>query len=323
MHDLLLSSVALLSFAGVLGAKSDLSNITIHQLENHITQQEAAVAGVIDGAQKLIRWYDAPNTPTDTVILYFHGYSASRQEIDPVPKLLADALGANIFYTRFKGHGITGGGVAFKGVTFEDWIADAEEAMQIARILGKKVIIIAHSNGAVMAMHLMQQYPQEIVAGLFVAPNFRPTNRASTLLTNKWGYKLATLLYKDSLYGSVDGDKFTAPEGLFPHVWSNTQHLHATQALAIGVKRLQAYPVERMRVPLFVIASDHDKVVETSYTKKIFMRYGVENQTAKELRIENHTNTQGEHTITGDMKAPHTSKPFAQAMLAFIHAQQP
>ncbi|NIZ40057.1 alpha/beta fold hydrolase [Entomospira entomophila] len=313
---MLITSLSCLLMASGLSAKTTIPN---DNLDTFLKEMESTIPGVMDGAQKYIRWIDEPDQASDFVVLYFHGYSSSRQEIDPVPPLVADALQANLFYTRFTGHGIKNGGIAFKGVTFDDWIADAEEAMEIARIIGKRVVILAHSNGAVMAMHLMKQYPEEIVAGLFVAPNFKPKNAAAGLLTTNWGYKLGTMIYKDSLYSMSDSKDYQIPAGLFPYVWSKSQHLDATRALAIGVKQLQSHPFTQMRVPLFIVASEHDQVVSTAHTKKIFAKYGIDHRTLKELHLENHTNTHGEHTITGYYKAPATSQAFADAMIAFIH----
>ncbi|WDI34032.1 alpha/beta fold hydrolase [Entomospira nematocerorum] len=315
MRNIIMTSLSWLLVTSGLSAKVAIPS---DNLDTFLQNMESQVSGVMDGAQKYIRWINEANQPSDFVVLYFHGYSSSRQEIDPVPPLVADALEANLFYTRFKGHGIKNGGISFKDVTFDDWISDAEEAMEIARILGKKIVIIAHSNGAVMAMHLMKHYPQEIVAGLFIAPNFKPKNAAAGLLTTNWGYKLGTMIYKDSLYSMSDSREYTIPQGLFPYVWSKTQHLDATRALAIGVKRLQSYPFTEMTVPLFIIASEHDQVVSTAHTKKVFAKYGINHHVIKELRLENHTHTLGEHTITGYYKAPATSQPFADAMIAFI-----
>lgn len=318
MRDFFIFSLTWIMINSSLHASN--ASISINNLDEFLTNQEAQVSGIMEGAQKTIKWYDnSVGTKREYTILYFHGYSSSRQEIDPVPQIVANALQANLFYTRFKGHGIKGGGHAFKGVIFEDWINDAEEAMTIAQLLGKHVIIIAHSNGAVMAMHLMHRYPSTIKAGLFVAPNFRPKNPAAALLTTQWGYKLATLIYKDSLYSTPSEPKnLTTSKNLFTEVWSNSQHLDATKALAIGVQRLKKYPIETMHVPLFIVASDFDKLVDTTYTKKIFMRYGIKHKTPKKMIIENNTQTPGEHTITGQYTAPHTSELFAKAMIDFI-----
>jgi alpha-beta hydrolase superfamily lysophospholipase len=315
MYKTLLPTLVLLLAGSKIMAKPLPSN----NLDTFIANQESLVAGVMDGAQKQIVWHNQADTPTDFVILYFHGYSASRQEIDPVPRLVAEGLQANLFYTRFAGHGIAGGGVAFKGVTFDNWLADAEEAMDIGRIIGKRIVIIAHSNGAVMASHMMKKYPSEIVAALFVAPNFRPLNRLAPLLNTGPGYKLATLIYKDSLYGLPEsGRAADLDPNLFAHVTSKQQHLDATRAMADGVARLQKFNMQAMQVPMLIMLSDLDSVVDSAYTKKIYSIYGRDFATPKELRIENNTGAPGEHTITGQFKAPATSAYFANTMIHFV-----
>ncbi len=290
----------------------------IEALESFLTESEAQVPNVLEGAAKKIVWASEPNVASEVAIIYFHGYSSSRQEIDPVPQLVAQTLNANLFYTRFAGHGIEGGHDSFKDVTFDDWLADAEEALAIGRVLGKKIIIMAHSNGAAIATFLVNahQADGDIIATLFVAPNYQPKDKKSNLLANPIGAMIGRKMY-GGYHGSADKPTII-PDGSYPYIWSNSQHFDATIALAIGINRLHKLDFENLTVPLFIVASDFDNVVSTPYTYTVFARYGNLHPIQKELLILNDTGTSGEHTITGNAKAPGTVATVATSMVRFV-----
>ena len=48
---------------------------------------------VVPGAEKRIRWFQGKeNSRTEFAVVYLHGFSATRQELAPVPELLATKL---------------------------------------------------------------------------------------------------------------------------------------------------------------------------------------------------------------------------------------
>ena len=90
-------------------------------------------------------WHDTVGAKTKTSIVVMHGFSATSEEIRPLPDLVAKELGANIYFMRFKGHGRDGNALA--SATAGDWLEDTAEAMEIGRRIGEKVIIIGTSMG--------------------------------------------------------------------------------------------------------------------------------------------------------------------------------
>jgi len=89
----------------------------------YINQREQAFS-------KRIVWAGAPGTRTPLAIVYIHGFSASAAEIRPLPDLVAQALGANLFYTRLAGHGQDGPAMA--SATADAWLSDTAEALSAA-----------------------------------------------------------------------------------------------------------------------------------------------------------------------------------------------
>ena len=71
-----------------------------------LRKAESAYDDIKPGAERTIQWAD-PDAPQKTPIslIYFHGYSATRQEVSPVCEQVGEAIGANVYFTRLAGHG--------------------------------------------------------------------------------------------------------------------------------------------------------------------------------------------------------------------------
>ncbi|MGQ9724322.1 MAG: alpha/beta hydrolase [Tepidimonas sp.] len=116
------------------------------QIDDWLVQQEAMVAGVRPGTAKGIVWYGAARQRTPWAVVYLHGFTASRVETWPLAERAAQALGANLFYTRLAGHGLPP--EALRTVTPQDWLADAVEAVRIGHAIGERVLVVGTSTGA-------------------------------------------------------------------------------------------------------------------------------------------------------------------------------
>ena len=67
-------------------------------LNTYLQNQEARFDDVTDGTEKVIHWAN-PSTKEKTPLafVYFHGFSATRQETMPVPELIAKHFNSNIY----------------------------------------------------------------------------------------------------------------------------------------------------------------------------------------------------------------------------------
>lgn len=77
-------------------------------LDQYLAESESEFNDIIPGAEKKIFWAGKKGVQTPYSLVYLHGFSACRQETAPLSEIVAEKLGANLFYTRFKGHGRTG-----------------------------------------------------------------------------------------------------------------------------------------------------------------------------------------------------------------------
>ena len=107
----------------------------------YFAAQEARFDDITPGVQKQVIWASKGGSETRWSILYVHGFSATSQEIRPVPDEVAVALGANLVFTRLAGHGRPGAALA--DVTVNDWMRDVAEGLAIAREAGEQVLVIS------------------------------------------------------------------------------------------------------------------------------------------------------------------------------------
>ncbi|CAN0582233.1 unnamed protein product, partial [Ectocarpus sp. 12 AP-2014] len=136
---------------------------------------ESAFDDITPGVEKRVVWADGfYERRTPVSVVYIHGFTATSEEIRPVPDRVAGALGANLFFTRLAGHGRPGD--ALRDVTAVDWVADTAEALAAGRAVGDKVVIIATSTGGTLAAlaALEPEMFKDVAALILVSPNFGP-----------------------------------------------------------------------------------------------------------------------------------------------------
>ena len=158
-------------------------SFALGQIEDRITMAESQITDIRPGLEKSIIWAGAPHQRTRYAIVYIHGFSASKEELRPVPDRIAAALGANIFYTRLTGHGRTA--EAMREASVAAWMQDLDEAFQIGTMIGDKVILISCSTGGtlVAAGIVRGIFSEQLFSAVFFAPNFGVQDRMAPLLT--------------------------------------------------------------------------------------------------------------------------------------------
>jgi pimeloyl-ACP methyl ester carboxylesterase len=151
-----------------------------------ILESEKTIPELKTGVEKEVIWAHPDRRRTEWSLVYLHGFSSSRREISPVMETVATRLGANLFFTRFRGHG-TVSGEDMGQVGLLDWLEDAREARAIGHLTGEKVMIAGTSHGGLLAAWVAMLDGPEPVAGLaLVSPNFEPCDKRTRWLTLPW-----------------------------------------------------------------------------------------------------------------------------------------
>lgn len=152
-------------------------------LDAHFAAAEAVYDDITPGVEKRVVWADAPGQQTEWAVLYVHGFSATSEEIRPVPDQVAAGLDANLIYTRLRGHGRSGDALAEGSV--QAWVDDLAEGLAAARIAGQQVLILSTSTGGTLVAAIAQDETlmQDVAGVVFVSPNFGIANPVARLLS--------------------------------------------------------------------------------------------------------------------------------------------
>lgn len=220
-------------------------------LDGYLQRSEGLVPGVVPGAEKTITWAYPDHRVTPWALVYLHGFTASRQETDPVVANVANALGANVYYARLSGHGLTGPD-AIGNATTNEWFHDAEEALAIARRIGDRVAVIGMSTGGTLAVWLAAHHAG-VDALALLSPNFGPARKDAEMILLPWGPKFAEWLvgpYMD--WGGKDPPPYFttrfATKALFP--------------MMLLVSSVRSLDLSRVNVPTLTLYSSDDPVVD-------------------------------------------------------------
>ncbi|PUB16227.1 alpha/beta hydrolase [Yoonia sediminilitoris] len=279
----------------------DPKNIT-----DYLRETEALVPNLRPGCEKRVIWAGAEGQKTRYVLLYVHGFSATGEELRPLPDLVAGHLGANIFFTRLDGHGQDGPAMA--RATFADWQQDMAEAFDIAAALGDEVVIMGCSTGCTLATLSLAQ-GRQAAAVVHVSPNYGLTNRAAQMLL-------------DMPYSRVWGKYLVGRERNFDPInaahakfWTTRYPTEAVSTMADAVRAVRGADLSTIRVPAFFAFNDADTVVNPVEIRKVIGRWGGD---AEALMI---TPQKGDdpngHVMAGDIFSPGQTAPLVQQISAW------
>lgn len=273
-----------------------------------IAKAEAEVPGIRPGLEKEIVWaFPASKARTPLAIIYVHGFSASKEEIRPLPDKVAQALGANLFYTRLAGHGQDGAAMA--GASVNAWVNDFAEALAIGERLGERVVVVATSTGASIASWAASEPGlRERIAGVvLVSPNYGVQAAGAGLLAGPWGLQIARLV-------AGDERSFEPVNENHGRYWTTRYPIEAVLPMSAMVALAAEAPVEQSSVPALFVFSDADKVVRPDLTRAIAARWGAPHA----LVTVDDAADPSSHVIAGDALSPGTTDRLAAAVTEWI-----
>lgn len=279
----------------------------------YLAAQEAQVPDVIAGQEKQIIWQGQPGVKTPLAVLYVHGFSASLQEIRPVPDRMAAELGANLVYTRLQGHGRSDP-AAMAEASVQGWMRDLAEGIAVARQVGERVVILSTSTGGTLvAGALPQSDVMHDVAGVaFVSPNFGLNTPLAPILT--WPAARTWVPY-------IAGEQRTF-EPRNPgqkDYWTTSYPTVAILPMAALVQQVQDVAYEATDIPALFFFSRDDQVVRAEATQKIMDRWGGPKTYIDPGAMGPDDDTNA-HVIAGDIMSPGKTDMAVQALVDWAGA---
>ena len=279
-----------------------------------LASTEASVAehyGLVPGTEKRITWFDEQR-PTTYAVVYFHGFSATRQETAPLARLVAGALGANLFETRLAGHGRQREFLA--DVTAEDWLQDGVEALTIGAMLGQRIIVIGTSTGATLATALLDHPAMGAVDALvMLSPNFRPQDSNAAWLTRPAGPLLARALVGDT-------QSWEPHNELQARYWSTTYPLDSVVEMMRLVDRANRLLPAEIPQRLLLLYSNEDAVVSPEAALSVFEQTSAPQKAAIEI---GDADDPSHHVLAGDVLSPASTRRIAADIVEFISRPVP
>ncbi|MCB0193061.1 MAG: alpha/beta fold hydrolase [Anaerolineae bacterium] len=288
--------------------KSKIRHITLpDDLDNYLMASERTFDDIVPGAEKTILWADPHHKQkTPVSIIYLHGFSASRQDFIPICDHVAQALGANLFYTRFTGHGRTGDALA--QATINDWLHDTAEALQIGQKIGDKVVVISNSTGSTLATWLLSRYKSDVLASIMISPNFALKNRFSRLLVWPWGHLIARL----AIGPTRSWEPLNSQVATY---W--TYHYPSTAVLPVAglVKLVETIDLTSITTPVLMFLSPNDGIIDPAVAMKCYRQFG---SNTKQLVVVENCQDPSHHILAGNIVSPNNNELFVQTIVDFL-----
>jgi alpha-beta hydrolase superfamily lysophospholipase len=250
--------------------------------------------------------------PSDWVVVFLHGFSATRQETAPLAERVATGLGASLVEARLAGHGHVEN--PMRGVSAEHWMADAERVLTRAAELGDKLVVIGSSTGATLAAAMLDQPAAEDIHTLvMLAPNFLPQGAGATWLTRPGGPLLARLIAGEERCWEPANE-------LQARYWSTCYPTAATIEVMRLVNRANELMDGRHERGLLVFYSSDDQVVSPDAILAAYDAF----QSPNKLLVEvTDSGDAKDHILAGDIMSPGTTGRIAAQIVDFIRRPAP
>lgn len=313
----LLGVVALFTLVMIFGPREPLlpekafdRSVLRDGVDTYLQVREARYTDIKPGLEKRVIWRALKDVPTDIAVVYVHGFSGSLQSMRPVPDRVAKALDANLVFTRLRGHARDG--AALGHARASEWREDLEEALGIARHVGREVVIIASSTGASLVVAAAADDPDvmEGVKGMvLISPNFGVTDPKAALL-----HLPAGRYWVPYLAGRRWG--FEPQNDQHARFWTYEYPSTALFPMAAIARAAAEADHSQINVPALFYYSEEDKIVDGTLTTEIAAAWRGPVATATpDLGAGVDPNA---HVITGDILSPANTTPATKLIVDWV-----
>ncbi len=168
-------------------------NVPLPEIEAYISEKESKIKDIKSDNQARIIWADEKlKQKTEFSVVYLHGFSASQKEGDPIHTEFAKRYGFNLYLARLEDHGKADSN-SFINLTPDNYVQSAEDAIDIGKLLGNKVIVMSCSTGSTLSA-ILASSGENIHSMIMYSPNIDLYDQKSDFLLYPWGKKLTNLI---------------------------------------------------------------------------------------------------------------------------------
>lgn len=266
-------------------------------LEQTLAAHEAATPKLKPHNQARIVWADSVRQ-TEYAIVYLPGFSATEREGGPIHERIARRYGCNLLLARMPDHGIADTN-SFRGIEPQQWVQAAKESVAMGKAMGRRVIVMATSTGATLALHLAAADPA-IHSLILYSPNIDIFDGRSHIINLPWGRQMRRTITGGD-YHSWEANDSTQ---MF---WSTRYHADGLHALRHLVSTTMVPATfSAVRQPTFITyyyknEQEQDDVVSVAAIEAMIPQLGTP---PAQLRTVVNT-TAGTHGIPCSLWNPH------------------
>ena len=283
-------------------------------LDAYLADGERGVPALRPGSEKIVVWHD-PEAPSVTPlsIVYLHGFSADRHEVEPLVSELASDLGANVFFTRLRGHGQDG--AAMGEARAEEWLDDTAEAIAIGGRIGERIVLMGTSTGGTLAVWAASrpEVRDRLAALVLVSPNLRVQDAAAPILLWPWGGAIGRLVV-----GEERCFEPRSPEEA--RHWTVCYPPSALLPMMAVVRLAGSTPDGAIAVPTLVVYSKDDHVVDPEVTERMMPRVTASPPT---MFVVEGAEDPGQHVIAGAIMSPGATERVRARVRSFLEESLP
>jgi len=282
---------------------------SLDDLDAWLATSEARVPGLREDAAKTVVWAnEGAHAPTPRSVIYLHGFSADPREVDPLPQVVAQRMGANLCYARLTGHGRDGAAMA--EASLDDWLADADEAMTLGARLGERVVVMGTSTGGTLTLWLAAQrrWRERMAALVLLSPNLRLRSRAAALVRGPLRGLLLRLVVGREY-------RFEPQNESQARHWTTQYPSISLLPMIELTRRVRRLHLEDVNVPVFVAYSPLDRVVDPKSALAAVDRLA---SPVKRRYVVRGDGDAQHHVLAGDILSPGTTAGLAAEILDFL-----
>ncbi|MBI1782920.1 MAG: alpha/beta hydrolase [Sphingobacteriales bacterium] len=204
---------------------------------------------------------DSFKQKTEYTIVYLHGFTASKEEGNPVHKNIAKEFGCNLYLSRLAEHGLDTTEPLIN-LTAEKYWQSVKEALAIGKQLGNKIILMGTSTGGTNALQLAAAYPDDIVSVILLSPNIEINDPNAWVANNHWGLQIAHLVMKGDYVDSKD------QRDIFKKYWYSHYRLEGVSALQEMLETsMTKETFEKVKQPALLLYYYKDDIHQDSVVK--------------------------------------------------------
>lgn len=281
------------------------------EIAARIAAEEAQVPHLREGCEKRFIWAgqgaEGPPQKRPYAVVFIHGFSATGEELRPLPDLVAEGLNAHLFFTRLTGHGQDG--TAMGEASLADWRADVAEALGVGAALGEQVIVMGCSTGCTLATLALAE-GAKIAAMIHVSPNFGLTHRLAQWLldapgSRHWAHLIA---------GKERSFKPHNPA--HAQFWTLSYPTRAVHVMGDAVRAVRRADLGRITAPALFCFNAQDQVVSARATEAVMARWG--GPAAVHRLTQTPDDDPNGHVMAGNILSPGQTAPLADEILRWL-----